>query len=362
MKVVALAAVAALLAIHATALALLQVTHGNAPMAKQPEWAEGVLDVVNLESRVCAVWVNGNETFYYRGDAGALNEALRKYAAVKADERRLVLLPGQKQAQSFDKKVIEFNWQLHVPSGIYLAITKNKNTVLTAYLDAAKPRGPIDDKQAKGWVRDLNDDTFAVREGASRELEKLGAAAKPLLREALKASPSPEVRRRLEELLAKLKGIDIGDLEIPPGLTVVTASDLVAEHLEGLKDADPTRCGLAISALSELAPFSDKVVPALAGLLAKDKSAYVRRVAAGSLGRTGVLAKGALPALKEGSSDPDENVRAAFRSAVEQIEQAKADPEGEKEAKKRLMILKDIDELQKARKKQRGEGGPGGSQ
>src|SRR6516225_6734178 len=118
MKVVALAAVAALLAIHATALALLQVTHGNAPMAKQPEWAEGVLDVVNLESRVCAVWVNGNETFYYRGDAGALNEALRKYAAVKADERRLVLLPGQKQAQSFDKKVIEFNWQLHVPSGI----------------------------------------------------------------------------------------------------------------------------------------------------------------------------------------------------------------------------------------------------
>src|SRR5262249_46239193 len=190
MKVVAFAAAAALLAIPATALALLQVTVGNAPMVKQPGWAEGVIDVVNLESRVCAVWVNGNETFYYRSDARALNEALRKYAAIKADERRIVLLPGQKQAQSLDKKVIEFNWQLHVPSGIYLAITKNKHVVLTAYLDAEKPRGPIDDKKAEGWVRDLNDDSFAVREGASRELEKLGAAAKPLLREALKAGPS----------------------------------------------------------------------------------------------------------------------------------------------------------------------------
>ena len=97
-----------------------------------------VHNILNRESRVCAVWVNGNETLYYRGDAGALNEALRRYAAVKADERRLVLLPGQTQAQSFDKTVIEFNWTFHVPSGIYRAITKN--TVLTAYLDAEKPR------------------------------------------------------------------------------------------------------------------------------------------------------------------------------------------------------------------------------
>ena len=41
MKVVAFAA-AALLAIPATALALAQVTVGNAPMVKQPEWAEGI--------------------------------------------------------------------------------------------------------------------------------------------------------------------------------------------------------------------------------------------------------------------------------------------------------------------------------
>jgi hypothetical protein len=351
MKAIAIAAGAALLALPATALALAQVTVGNAPMVKQPGWAEGVIDVVNLESRVCAVWVNGNENFYYRGDARALNVALRKYAAVKADERRLVLLPGREQTQSLDSKTIAYNWRFHVPSGIYLAITKNKNVVLTAYIDAAKPRDPIDRKKAERWLRELDDDSFTVREEASRELERLGPAAKTLLRESLEASTSREARRRIEAALAKLKGIDCGDLDIPPGVTVVTASDLVAEHLVGLKDADQTRCGLAIAALGDLAPFSDKVVPALAAMLRKDKSASVRRVAAWSLGRAGVLARDVLPALKEGLGDPDENVRTAFRSAVDQIEQARGDPDGEKEARKRLAILNDIDELKKARKK-----------
>jgi hypothetical protein len=351
MKAIAIAAAAALLALPATALALAEVTVGNAPMVKQPGWAEGVLDVVNLQSRVYAVWVNGNENFFYQGDARALNEALRKYAAVKAGERRLVLLPGRQQTQSLDSKAIAYNWQFHVPSGIYLAITRNKNVVLTVYLDAARPRDPIDRKTAERWLRELDDDSFTVREEASRQLEQLGPAARTLLRESLKASTSREARRRIEAALAKLKGIDAGELDIPAGVTVVIPSDLVAEHLEGLKDADQTRCGLAIAALGDLAPFSDKVVPALAALLGKDRSAYVRRIAAWSLGRAGVLARDVLPALKEGLGDPDENVRTAFRSAVDQIEQAKAEPDGGKEARKRLAILKDIDELKKARKK-----------
>jgi hypothetical protein len=352
MKVVAVAAAVALLAVPATALALAEGGEGNAPRVKQPEWAEGVIDVVNLKSRVYYFWVNGNENFYYRGDAKALNEALRTYAAVKADQRRLVLLPGRKQTMSLGRKTLEFNWQFHVPSGIYLAITKNKNTVLTAYLDAEKPRGPVDRQKVERCVRDLDDETFAVREAASGELEKLGAAAKPLLREALKASKSAEARRRIEAVLAKLNGIDTSDLDVPAGLTVLTASDLVAEHLEGLKDADQTRRGLAVSALSELAPFSDKVVPALADMLKKDRGEYARRIAASGLGHAGVLAKDVLPALKEGLDDPDANVRSAFRSAIDQIEQARPDPDGVKEAKKRSLILKDIDELKQARKSQ----------
>jgi hypothetical protein len=204
MKVVVMAA--ALLAIPSTALALAYGEFGNAPRVKQPQWAGGVLDVVNLKTRFYYFWVNGSETFYYRGDARDLNEALQKYAGVKADERRLVLLPGREQMQSSDGKPIDINWRLHVPEGIYLAVTKNKHAVLTAYIDSETPRGPLNRKKATGWVRALDDDSFMVREEASRELEKLGAAAKPLLRETLKGSPSPEVRRRINALLAKLKG------------------------------------------------------------------------------------------------------------------------------------------------------------
>src|SRR5947209_17359605 len=79
------------LALPATAFALGEERFGNAPAVKQPDWASGVLDVVNLDSRVYSQWVNGNENFFYRGNARALNEALRKYAAVKDDVRRLIL-------------------------------------------------------------------------------------------------------------------------------------------------------------------------------------------------------------------------------------------------------------------------------
>jgi HEAT repeat protein len=132
---------------------------------------------------------------------------------------------------------------------------------------------------------------------------------------------------------------------------VVTASDLLGQHLAGLKDANPTRCVEAIYGLGELAPYSDKVVPALAGMLAKGKNEEIRQAAAWSLGQIGVMARAALPALKAGLGDPNENVRTAFRSAVEQIEKAKDEPGWREEFKRRIAILKDLDEWKKARRK-----------
>jgi WD40 repeat protein len=48
----------------------------------------------------------------------------------------------------------------------------------------------------------LDDDQYDVRERASAELEKLGAAAEAALRKALEGKPSPEAKRRIEALLA----------------------------------------------------------------------------------------------------------------------------------------------------------------
>jgi WD40 repeat protein len=60
-------------------------------------------------------------------------------------------------------------------------------------------------------VRDLDDDTFEVRERATKELEELGEAASPALRKALAGQPTVEARRRLEELLEKVSA-----RELPP--------------------------------------------------------------------------------------------------------------------------------------------------
>jgi hypothetical protein len=68
-------------------------------------------------------------------------------------------------------------------------------------LQAAK--APVDGQRIDRLLRDLDSDTFAVREGAFRELEGLGAWAAPRLREALQGKPSPEFRRRAAELIRR---------------------------------------------------------------------------------------------------------------------------------------------------------------
>jgi hypothetical protein len=54
-------------------------------------------------------------------------------------------------------------------------------------------------------IADLDSEQFEVRERASRELERAGAAAEFALRLAMDGQPSAEVRRRLEELLSQLR-------------------------------------------------------------------------------------------------------------------------------------------------------------
>jgi HEAT repeat protein len=55
-------------------------------------------------------------------------------------------------------------------------------------------------------IADLENKEFTVRRKATRELEKLGDAAVPALREKLKDKPGLEMRQRLDELLQNLDG------------------------------------------------------------------------------------------------------------------------------------------------------------
>jgi WD40 repeat protein len=66
-----------------------------------------------------------------------------------------------------------------------------------------------DPRRIQRLVDDLDSDQFQVRQQATRELEKYGKAALPFLRKALAGKPSPEVRRRAESLVKKLKAGDL---------------------------------------------------------------------------------------------------------------------------------------------------------
>ncbi|HEY7311725.1 MAG TPA: sigma-70 family RNA polymerase sigma factor [Gemmataceae bacterium] len=72
------------------------------------------------------------------------------------------------------------------------------------YLQARlRPVARADEKRLKQWIVDLDSETFAVREKAATELNKLGAAALHALRRARAERPALETRRRLEHLIAK---------------------------------------------------------------------------------------------------------------------------------------------------------------
>ncbi len=72
---------------------------------------------------------------------------------------------------------------------------------IPALAKSLKPVAAVDEKRLARLIVDLDADEFAARTAAEAELEKLGDAALPACRKALDASPSPEVRRRLEKIV-----------------------------------------------------------------------------------------------------------------------------------------------------------------
>src|SRR5262249_51763896 len=75
-------------------------------------------------------------------------------------------------------------------------------------------------------IADLDNQRFAVREQANQELENLGEAAAHVIRKKLQGQPSPEVRRRLEALLAKQD-----QLPFPPDRLRAVRAIEVLEHI-----------------------------------------------------------------------------------------------------------------------------------
>src|SRR5205807_6287206 len=82
----------------------------------------------------------------------------------------------------------------------------------------------MDQARLSRLLADLDNNSFAVRDGASRELENLRGLAEPALRKALASRPSLEARQRVEQLLQKLQ------LRTPDELRFIRAVEIL-EHI-----------------------------------------------------------------------------------------------------------------------------------
>lgn len=71
------------------------------------------------------------------------------------------------------------------------------------------PAKIADEERLTRLIVDLDSDLFAVRERATQELERRGEGAETALRQALTKSPTLEARRRMENLLAQLRGMPL---------------------------------------------------------------------------------------------------------------------------------------------------------
>jgi dipeptidyl aminopeptidase/acylaminoacyl peptidase len=112
--------------------------------------------------------------------------------------------------------------------------------------DRLKPLPSAEPDRLARLVADLDNDRFAVREKASRELEQLAELAVPALRKVLDGQPSVEVRRRVEELLERF------------GTAVTSAERLRGlRGIEVLEQAGTSEARAVLEKLAGQAPESD---------------------------------------------------------------------------------------------------------
>jgi WD40 repeat protein len=91
-----------------------------------------------------------------------------------------------------------------------------------------KPVDQVELRNIRQLVMNLGSNEFAVRQTATRELERIDDQAEPLLRETLKLKPSLEVSRRIEGILAQPRLIR--DPELLRRLRAIQVLELIGTH------------------------------------------------------------------------------------------------------------------------------------
>jgi hypothetical protein len=117
--------------------------------------------------------------------------------------------------------------------------------------DRLRPVPAVDAARLRALIADLDSEEFPVREEATAELRRLAEQAAPALRDALRGSPSAEVRRRAEGLLARLNSgederVTARALEVLEELATPEAVCLLEALARGAPAARQTREAKAV--------------------------------------------------------------------------------------------------------------------
>ncbi len=103
-------------------------------------------------------------------------------------------------------------------------------------------RAPVDPKRVAGLIRDLDANDWRRREKAQKDLAGMGRAVMPFLRDHLGKDPTPEVKARIEAILAELTAAGASDpasvqRRRAMGVLVRVGSPKAVEALAALRDA-----------------------------------------------------------------------------------------------------------------------------
>ncbi|HEX3147938.1 MAG TPA: hypothetical protein VHR66_07625 [Gemmataceae bacterium] len=335
-------------AVHALATEQL----GNEPIKDGWGFSSQLLAAVNIEERVYWYEVNGNPTFFFKGSAKALNQAIRRFVDIPADRREIILLPGPGGTHTLGGKPVACDWSLHVPMGDF-GVADTRAT-LTIYVNALVPAPPKNMEQVKKWIDQLNSDDFKTRELAAKELTAIGRPVAASLRRAMNETKAAETRDRLERVLAGMSGaIAIDILEIPTSTPVVDLQILLERTRKELANTNPDVRGHAATSLSRRPITPEDVLPDLEKLLKTERHEYPLRCAISSASRLGAAGKPLLPILQELQKSKDENVVNAAKYAVDAIEKAKPVAIDKTEHETQVSMRKEIREFAQERDKSR---------
>ncbi len=333
------------LTVPSQAFAIRDVILGNQPVGPGFGCKEAVA-ALNVEERVY-LSVGGlveDVDAYFKGGPKALNNALRRFAAIPANSREIILLPVP--ARPLVHKVpIPYDWRLDLsaPRGQPHGGPGYDRVTLTVYIAEPLPPAPADPKAVRRWIADLGSDDFKTRERAAKELTAIGPPAARLLREGLKKRPSAEAQERIEKLLAGMsREIRPDVLELPAGVTVVSLDDLLDR---ALNREDPSARSNAVWALVREGATADVFVPVLQKMLKAETDQGPLSAAAWAAGWLGAGGRPLLPALRKLAMSKDKAVVSTVAQSIDQIERAKPQPVPEADAKKRATIRKEIKEL-----------------